>query len=58
MKIQRAVCAYYSIPVIDIDGNGGINFVNAYPSYYNNKNVHPKDNAYREWGEQAVRFIV
>ena len=58
MKIQRAVCAYYSIPVIDIDGNGGINFVNAYPSYYNNKDVHPKDNAYREWGEQAVRFIV
>ena len=57
-KIQRAVCAYYSIPVIDIDAAGGINFVNAYPSYYNNKNVHPKDNAYRDWGEQAVRFIV
>ena len=57
-KIQRAVCAYYSIPVIDIDGNGGINLVNAYPSYYNNKNVHPKDNAYRDWGEQAVKFIV
>ena len=57
-KIQKAVCAYYSVPVIDIDAAGGINFVNAYPSYYNNSNVHPKDNAYRDWGEQAVKFIV
>ena len=57
-KIQRAVCAYYSVPVIDIDAAGGINFVNAYPSYYNNSNVHPNDNAYRDWGEQAVKFIV
>ena len=56
-EIQRDVAEFYRIPVIDVDKEWGINYFNAYPKYYNNKDVHPKDEGYRVWGETVARLL-
>lgn len=57
-EIQKAVCRYYNIPVIDMYNYSGLNFTNVYPKYYQNNNVHPTDECYNYLGEQSVKFIV
>lgn len=56
-KIQKAVCEYYNIPYIDIHGKSGLNINNVYPNYFVSNNVHPTDYCYKEWGEQAVKYM-
>jgi hypothetical protein len=56
--IQRKVCEYYSIPVIDLHNEGGINIYNQLSYYSLNGGVHPPHSTYEYWGNKATKFIV
>ena len=63
-KVQRALrevqadCAkLYGIPVLNVAEEWGISYLNAYPKYYSNNNVHPNDAGYERWGETMARLL-
>ena len=56
-EIQRDVAEFYGIPIIDVGKEWGISYFNAYPKYYGDNNVHPKDEGYSVWGETVARSL-
>ena len=50
-QIQQYVCQKYMIDYVDLANRNGISFFNAYPKYYNNADVHPRNEGYEHWGE-------
>ena len=55
---QRKVCEYYSIPVIDLHTEGGVNIFNQLAYYQLNGGVHPPYSTYEYWGEKAISKLV
>lgn len=53
---QKNVCAYYDIPVLDVQNECGIDIYNA-SQFYNNNNVHPKKEGYYRWAETMYRLM-
>lgn len=55
-KCQKEVAKYYSIPILDMREESGINIYNA-QHFYNSNNVHPKLEGYQRWAETIYRMI-
>ena len=53
---QKSICEAYNIPILDIQNESGINIYNA-SLYYNNNNVHPKEEGYNKWAETIYRLM-
>lgn len=53
---QKDICAYYSIPFLNVNENCGINPLN-YLSYYPPGDAHPLPIGYEKWGETVARLI-
>ena len=56
-KIQKEVCDYYSIPFLDVENNSLINWFNRL-LYYNNGDIHPKDEGYYMWAECIKKLLL
>lgn len=56
-KIQKEVCDYYSIPFLDVENNSHINWFNRL-QYYNNGDIHPKDEGYYMWAECIKKLLL
>lgn len=54
---QKKICTMYGIEYIDLNAVSGISFVNAYPLFYPNNNVHPNLLGYERWGECISRIL-
>lgn len=54
--LQKSISELYSIPVVDIDSNCGINLFNA-PQFYLPSNVHPKKTGYDRWAETLYTML-
>jgi lysophospholipase L1-like esterase len=52
----KEVCAFYSIPVLDLFQTSGINPLN-YSVYYGDAGVHPNSTGHYRIGEQIANFI-
>lgn len=55
---QKKVCEYYSIPVIDLHNEGGVNIFNQLAYYQLNGGVHPPYATYEYWGEKAISKLI
>ena len=56
VNCQKEVCAYYDIPVIDLEGNSNINLFNI-KTFYNENNPHPKQEGYDRWAQTLYDLI-
>lgn len=54
--VQREVCKYYELPIIDIVANGHIG-INNFETYFNSNNVHPKIEGYNRYADTILATL-
>lgn len=56
-NFNKEVAEFYNLPIIDVHHTCGITCAN-YSEYYNNNNVHPKNNGYAMFGRMIARQAI